>query len=65
MRLASESIDLLDGSQEIVTLTDLLVGQAEVLELADRPDEAAAARARAVELLEAKGATAAARRARG
>jgi tetratricopeptide (TPR) repeat protein len=63
MRLASESIDLLDGSQEILALTDMLVGQAEVLELADRPDEAAAARARAVALLEAKGATAAARRA--
>ena len=65
IQLASESFDLLDGSQEIMTLTDILVGQAEVLELADRPDEAAAARARAAELLEAKGATAAARRARG
>jgi class 3 adenylate cyclase/tetratricopeptide (TPR) repeat protein len=64
MRLAEESISILEGTDELLTLPDLMLGQAEVLRLAGRPNDAAEALERAIELFEQKGALAEAHRAR-
>jgi tetratricopeptide (TPR) repeat protein len=64
IRLTEESISILQGTQELLTLPDLVLGQADVLRLAGRSDQAATALERAIELFERKGALAEVRRAR-
>jgi tetratricopeptide (TPR) repeat protein len=62
IRLAEESISILEGTDELMTLPDLMLGQADVLRLAGRTNEAAEAFERAIELFEQKGALAEVRR---
>jgi class 3 adenylate cyclase/tetratricopeptide (TPR) repeat protein len=64
IRLAEESISILEGTDELMTLPDLVLGQADVLRLAGRTDEATGALERAIELFERKGALAEVRRTR-
>jgi tetratricopeptide (TPR) repeat protein len=55
IRLAEESISILEATQELLTLPDLVLGQADVLRRAGRTDEAARALERAITLFELKG----------
>ena len=64
VQLAEESTAILEGTDELLTLPDLVLRQGEVLRLAGRTDEANAALKRAVEVSERKGAVVEARRAR-
>jgi class 3 adenylate cyclase/tetratricopeptide (TPR) repeat protein len=64
LTLAFESITLMAGTEELLTRPWLLVRQAEVLELAGREAEAAAALREAIDLWELKGALAEVRGAR-
>lgn len=63
VKLAEEAIHALSATHEAFTLSYLLIDQAEVLELAQRPDDAIAALREAVRVSEQKGATALVRRA--
>jgi tetratricopeptide (TPR) repeat protein len=64
VELAEESTAILEGTEELLTLPELVLRQAEVLRLAGRTDEANAALERAIEVSERKGALVEARRAR-
>jgi tetratricopeptide (TPR) repeat protein len=64
VRLAEESKAILEETQELMTLPDLVLGHADVLRLAGRSEEAAEALERAIELFERKGALAELRRTR-
>jgi class 3 adenylate cyclase/tetratricopeptide (TPR) repeat protein len=63
VRLAQEAIAAVSGTQELFTLSTLLLDAAEVLQLAGHPDEAIAALREAIRVSERKGATALVRRA--
>ena len=63
VKLAEEAIRALSATHEAFTLSYLLIDQAEVLELAGRPDDAVAALHEALRVSEQKGAIALVRRA--
>jgi class 3 adenylate cyclase/tetratricopeptide (TPR) repeat protein len=64
VRLAAEGIALMDETEELLLMPDLLMWQAEVLELAGRLEDAQAALSEAAEVAARKGATVDERRAR-
>jgi class 3 adenylate cyclase/tetratricopeptide (TPR) repeat protein len=64
VRLANEGIAIISRTEELVTLPDLLLSQADVLELAGRDDEAEAAVREALDSAARKGAVVDERRAR-
>lgn len=64
VRLAEEGIGIMKETEELLTLPNLLLSQAEVLELAGRRDEAAAALREALDAAVRKGAVVEERRAR-
>ncbi len=55
VRLAAEAAALIEGTQELLNMPDLLMWQAEVLELAGSVEDAKAALTKAVELPRARG----------
>jgi len=55
VRLAAEAVALIEGSQELINMPDLLMWQAEVLELAGRPEDATVALKKAVDAATRKG----------
>jgi tetratricopeptide (TPR) repeat protein len=64
VRLATEAITLIEGTQELLTMPDLLLGQADVLELAGRTADAEEALRKAADAAARKGALVDERRAR-
>ena len=64
VRLANEGVAIMKRTEELLTLPNLLLNQAEVLELAGRADQAAAALDEALDAAARKGAVAEERRAR-
>jgi class 3 adenylate cyclase/tetratricopeptide (TPR) repeat protein len=64
VRLAAEAIALMDGTEELLSMPDLLMWQAEVLELAGRTVDAKAALGHAADAAARKGAVVDERRAR-
>jgi class 3 adenylate cyclase/tetratricopeptide (TPR) repeat protein len=64
VRLAAEAIALMDRTEELLNMPDLLIYQAEVLELAERVDDAKAALSKAADVAARKGALVDERRAR-
>jgi tetratricopeptide (TPR) repeat protein len=55
VRLAAEAAALMDGTQELLNMPDFLMWQAEVLELAGRPEDAKAALSKAADAAARKG----------
>jgi class 3 adenylate cyclase len=64
VRLAAEAIALMDGTEELLNMPDLLMWQAEVLELAGRVEDARGALKKAAEAAARKGTVVDERRAR-
>jgi class 3 adenylate cyclase/tetratricopeptide (TPR) repeat protein len=64
VRLAAEAIAMMDGTEELLNMPDLLMWQAEVLELAGRVEDAKTSLSKAVEVAARKGALVDERRAR-
>jgi hypothetical protein len=64
VRLAAEAIALMDGTEELLSMPDLLMWQAEVLELAGRVEDAQGALRKAADAAARKGALVDERRAK-
>ena len=55
VRLAAEAAALIDGTQELLNMPEMLMWQAEVLELAGRPEDAKKALGKAADVAARKG----------
>jgi hypothetical protein len=64
IRLAAEAIAIIEQTEELLTISELLLGQTEVLERAGRVEEAKAALTKAADVAARKGALVDERRAR-